>query len=125
LEVADRRGLLLHLPRRWGSLARPAKQWGRLGRRRSAGILEAGDVVDLRGRRSEEVMGVLTRRVLLMLVGVRWVRGRVLRKRRGWFVGWVVRRWERSSQPKREPGMAVSTRHGDRDKRRSKSRTNS
>ena len=135
LEVAERRSLLLHLSRSRGSLAWPRERRGRLGRRGSGGILKAGDVGDLRGRRCEEVMGVLTRRMLLVLlvlvlvlvlmvlllllvvlvpVGVRWVRRRVLRERRGWLVGWVVRRRKRSSETKREAGVTICARHGDR-----------
>ena len=83
LEVADGRRLLLHLAGRGSTLTWARERWRRLGGRRSGAILEAGDVGNLGRRRSEEVMGILTRRVLLvlmLLVGVRWVRRRVLRK---------------------------------------------
>jgi hypothetical protein len=54
--------------------------------------------------------------VVLVPVSVRWVRRRVLREGRGWLVGWVVRRRKRSSETKREAGMAICARHGDRRK---------
>jgi hypothetical protein len=112
--------------------------------------LKTGDVVDLRGARRKEVVGVLARGVALLvlvlmlvlvrvmlvmlvllllvvwlllwmvlLVGVWWIRRRVLREGRGWLVvGWVVWRRERPSQPKREAGMTARTRHGDDKKSR-------
>jgi competence protein ComGC len=66
------------------------------------------------------VLMVLLLLLLLLLVvvpvSVRWVRRRVLREGRGWLVGWVVRRRKRSSETKREAGMAICARHGDRRK---------
>jgi hypothetical protein len=82
LEVADGRRLLLHLPGGGSTLAWTRERWGSLGHGRSGAILEAGDIGNLRRRRGEEVMRILAGLVLLvlMLVGVRWVRRRVLWK---------------------------------------------
>lgn len=112
LEVAERRGLLLlHLTRSLGSLTRARQGRGR----RATRILQTADVAELWRSRTEEVMGILARRLLLRLVGLRWVVGGcVLRKGRGWLVRRIVRRREGSSDGGNavgEAGMAVRAGH--------------